>query len=151
MPVKISVIKEETRKNLEENIRRGFPKVECDNDLEYAVQTVLGDRNIFMVLALGLGTGKGLMLGNYTYFDDATSYVHYGLTLDWQSLDLPRRTKIFTFETTGRLWAWEKPSKQGLHDSLPRIKEGELPTAEKFIYQVNEVLQHSGKYLIKLP
>ncbi|MDO8508950.1 MAG: hypothetical protein Q7S27_04670 [Nanoarchaeota archaeon] len=145
MLVKKPVIEKDLRKTLNSNIDYKFRYKEGDN-LESAIKEVLADRDIFTFFALFFKPRQGLKLGSMGYLDDSVRVEqHYGLMLDFENL--PRRLKLFMYETTSPSY----PNREIEVNYVWDLNNGERQlNVETFIEQVNETLRYPRKYLVEL-
>ena len=127
-----------------------LPKGKSGATLQDVVAEVLHDRNLFTFLAAFLPQNHGLILGKTRFYNDIAVQVTYGLTVDFD--ELPRQTRLFTFETYGSFMQKDLHLGAGFPSNLTEKYRFEgYPTPEEFAQSVNTVLQtHDTFYLIQL-
>jgi len=126
-------------------------KVKRGDNLQTVVSKVLNDKDILNFLA-PFPTGRGLELGEMSFFDDIKVNVPYGLTLD---NDAQRKVQLYSYEQATRSMHTHNLK---IASCFPSYLESKYysdfdgyPTPEAFVKNVNRVLQKPLDHLLKLP
>ncbi len=146
MALEPQAIADHTRQRIVERLKRPVTQESPASSLDSVVESVVNDPDVFRLLMKLLPENKGLRLGEFSYWDDIRVRFAYGLTLN---LDAPRAVVMFSQEIY--------PTK-GLYrtagSGFPKVfgdshVQG-VPSAEEFVYRVNNVLAKADENVISL-